>query len=444
MPDECAVLVAQHFLPLNVVASQRALRMARALLNRYARVYVVCGGARDLDPSFLDHVYGKDVLEDPRLIRINANPILKHYGYGVRSSPIERVAGGVATRLLCGPGLDWILPLRRSLQRIPGTERVGVVLATGPPFIPFRTVVRWARGRRAPVILDYRDLWTGNPHAQYPAAARAVVSRWLERPVNRAATLLTTVSEGCREVMLDGNRSEVTIRVLYNSPDRAYLQHYRAIVDECQSERLESRSGTVSDSHQAGGLRIVFTGQVYSGCTFAPLLSVMTRLSRERVRQIAIHYYGDSSALIRQEFQQFNLADCLTDHGRVSKDDSLRAMLGADVLLSLIHTDRMSASPAVTGLMTTKLFDYLLSGRPILNIGPANAEAADFAARVGCREFHSFTADDRDGVRGFLEAPTAESLSTHAGPLSVSLPDFEAQLNAILDEATAVPSTRAR
>jgi hypothetical protein len=380
-----------------------------------------------LDPSFLDHEYGKDVLTDPRLIRIDTVPILEHYGYGAQHDPIQRIVGGVATRLLCGPGVDWIPALRQSLRGIPETERVGVVVATGPPFIPFNTVVRWARSRRAPVILDYRDLWTGNPQARYPAIARTVVGRWLEQPVNRAATLLTTVSEGCK-VMLGEHAAAVPIRVLYNSPDRAYLQHYRGVVDECHSDSRRS---------QADALRIVFTGQVYPGCTFAPLLSAMAMLPRERARQIAVHYYGDSSERVRQEFQQFDLADCLIDHGRVSKDDSLRAILGADVLLSLIHTDHVSASPAVTGLMTTKVFDYLLSGRPILNIGPLNAETSAFAARVGSREMHSFTADDRDGLVKVLDVAASGNLPRHAEPLSMSLPDFEAELNTILDEATA-------
>jgi hypothetical protein len=436
MPGDCAVLVAQDFLPLNVVSAQRALRMSRALLNRYDHVYVVCGDSRTLDPSFLDHEYGKDILQDPRLIRLDTARILTHYGYGASGSAIQRFVGGIATRAFCGPGLDWIPGLRQSLRRIGDGERVRVVLATGPPFITFNTVVRWAESRNTPAILDYRDLWTGNPQARYPAVARAVVSRWLEQPVNRAATLVTTVSEGCR-AMLEANARQVPIRVLYNSPDRAYLEHYRAVAEVCRQDRSGSQD-------QAGTLRIVFTGQVYPGCTFAPLLRAIATLPRVQARQIVVHYYGDSSARIRQEFHQFDLADCLVDHGRVTKDDSLRAILRADALLSLIHSDRVSTSPAVTGLMTTKVYDYLLSGRPILNIGPVNAEAAALAARAGSSQFHTFTADDGNGLRTFLESALSKNLPASAEPLSVCLPDFEAQFNAILDEATAAASTSRR
>jgi hypothetical protein len=444
MPDECAVLVAQHFLPLNIVSAQRALRMARALLNRYGLVYVICGDYRRYDPAFLDLEYGKEVLQDPRLVRLHTRPWLTRYGYGARSSSVQRVLGGAATRVLCGPGVDWIPPLRRSLRRVPGAARVGVVLATGPPFITFPVVAGWAARRPAPVILDYRDLWTMNPQARYPAIARAAVNRLIERRVNRAATLLTTVSEGCK-AMIGVYSPGVPIRVLYNSPDRAYLEHYRGIVDERRpGASTAGMAGPDSQGSGPAGLRMVFTGQVYPGCTFVPLLRAMAALPPACSRQISVHYYGDSSALVRAEFQQFGLADRLIDYGRVSKDDSVRAILGAGVLLSLIHTDHDSTSPAVTGLMTTKLYDYLLSSRPILNIGPVNAEAATFAARAGSREFHSFTADDREGLTRFLERAVAGDLAAPREPLSVSLPDFEAQLHAVVDEATAPRATTRR
>ena len=435
MPGDCAVLVAQDFLPLNVVSAQRALRMSRALLNRYARLYVVCRDSRSLDPSFLDHEYGKDVLQNPRLVRLDTTPILRHYGYGAARSAVQRLVGGVATRAFCGPGLDWIPAVRGALRRIPATEAIGLTVATGPPFITFNTVARWADSRRSPTVLDYRDLWTANPQAPYPRLSRGLVNRWFERPANRRAALLTTVSEGCK-AMLGPHAEGIPIRVLYNAPDRAYLQHYRDIVDECR------RNGG-ANRHAPGSLQVVFTGQVYSGCTFAPFLQAMATLPRAKAEQIVVHYYGDASALARREFQQFNFAQSLVDHGRVSKDDSLRAILGANLLLSLIHTDRISTNPAVTGLMTTKVYDYLLSGRPILNIGPVNAEAIALAAEGGSRVFHNLTADDRGGLTGFLERALSNQVNA-SEPLSVSLPDFESQLDLILDEAVALSPSASR
>lgn len=425
-PSGCAVLIAQHFLPLNVVASQRALRMVRAMLGRFDRVYVLYGDTSDVDPGLLDHDYGKDVLADPRLVRFAVRPMLTPYAYAAVPSRLHRLIGGVATRLLCGPGVDWIRPLRRALARIPQDEKVQVVLATGPPFITFGAATQFAATRRATVVLDYRDLWTSNPHAAYPGMARVLVNRWIERPVNRSATLITTVSEGCRASLVS-NGTTAPVRVLYNSPDHSYLSHYCEIVAGWQQH-----VGTAERARPP--FRIVFTGQVYRNCTFAPVLTALTSMPSALRDRIELHYYGDSSIVARTEFRQFGLFNLLTDHGKVSKDESLRAMLDADLLLSLIHTDRVSSDPAVTGHISTKIYDYFLSGVPILNIGPINGEVNQLASQIGYRGFESIPAADTASIARVLENAVTTGRSAHREPLAVSLPLFDTTFSGILDE----------
>jgi glycosyltransferase involved in cell wall biosynthesis len=426
----CAVLVAQQFLPVNVVASQRALRMARTLLGRFERVYVFCGDTSTMAPELLDHNYGREVLADPRLVAVAVSPLLARYGYGVPNSLLQKLAGGVATRLLCGPGVDWIRPLRHAFARIPDDEPIRLVLATGPPFIPFVAAIRFAAERRAPAILDYRDLWTRNPHAPYPSVARALVFRWLEQPANHRATLLTTVSDGCRTSLVS-NGATIPVRVLYNSPDQTYLEHYRHVVSSWHDRR-------VTPSERARRrIRVVFAGQVYRNCTFVPLLKALAAVPASVADQIEVHYYGDASLIARSEFEQYGCSRMLTDHGKVSKDDSLGAMLDADLLLSLIHTDRVSSDPAVTGHMSTKIYDYFLSGNPILNIGPVNADVNRLAAEIGHGGFHSLPADDTAAIARVLEDAVNRRL-THAEPLSVQLPLFETAFSRVLDEAQAV------
>ena len=426
--EGAAVLVAQFFPPQNAVAAQRAVRLARALLDRYARVYVVCLDTRELSPSFVDFEIGRDVLEDPRLIRLVSSPVLKRYGYGARGgSIVQSVLGGIATRLLCGFGVDWIPAVGRSLRSISTTENVRVVIATGPPFIPFGVTAAWAARRSVPLILDYRDLWTANPHAPWARITRVLVNRLFERRVNRRAAALSTVSQGCK-TMLQQDTAEVPVHVLYNAPDHEYLAYFGEVANDVAASRSAARDAGSQP------LRIVFTGQVYQGCTFAPLLRAMATLPPDVSRRTELHYYGASSALAQREFAQFGLSPCLVDHGQVSKAQSVRAICGADLLLSLIHTDRIARNPAVAGHMSTKVYDYLLSGKPILNIGPVNAETTEFASRVGYGPFHPFTADDTSGLARFIAEAVNGAHLEALPPLTVTLPNFEASLHAVLDE----------
>jgi hypothetical protein len=427
--DGTAVLIAQHFPPLNIIAAQRALRMARTMLERYARIYVICLDYAGRAPSSLDMSIGRDVLEDPRLVVVTAAPLLTRHGHGVGGSAIQPLIGGLGSRLFCGPGVDWIPGLRRALMSIPAAESIRMVVASGSPFIPFVTAVSWARSRNAPIVLDYRDLWTRNPRGGYLAAARRAVNTLFERPANRSATLLTTVSDGCR-AMLELDAGNTPVRTLYNAPDSAYLDYFRAVT--AGAGRHEPASTAAP-----GSLSIVFTGMVYPACPFAPLLRAMGQLPEAAHTRITVHYYGGCSDAVRREFDAFGLGASLRDHGMVSKEESLRAIAGADVLLSLIHLERVSDDPAVTGLLTTKVYDYFLSGRPILNIGPVNAEVNQFARRIGHQAFHTMPADEQGHIASFLADAIERPLDSVPAAV-VEMPDFAADFHAILAEASRI------
>lgn len=422
-----AVLVAQAFLPLNVIGAQRALRMLRVLLDRYERVYVIAQDPKQFKSELLDFEYGADVFDHPRLLMLHARALLSGYGFVEHPTLIHRLVGGILMRLLCSTGLDWVPDLWRKLQSIAVEEHLKVIVATGSPFITFLPIVRWATCRSTPVILDYRDLWTRNPRAPYSRIARYFVNRAIERPINRVASALITVSDGCK-ITLSEDTPSIPLFVLYNSPDDSYLSYFRSIVE----------NNVVSDRDDQK-LQIVFTGQVYAECTFAPFLRVVNALPKEKRELIEIHYYGGNSSAVEEEFRHFGQSDRLFDHGNVSKIESIKAMLRADLLLSFVHTDRVSVSPAVAGLMTTKVYDYFLSGKPVFNIGPVDAEINKFARMIDYRLFHTFTADDIEGMQRWLVSFLTHGLPIKQVPLSVQLPNFGTVFHSIIDRVEKGP-----
>lgn len=427
-PGTAAVLVAFHFPPLNVVAAQRGLRLARTLLDRYDRVYVVRQDWRQLSPSVLDHEFAKDVLEDPRLVCIDTQPLLARRGYSASPSLIHRLVGGVFTRLFCGPGLDWIPALSKALASLSPSHEIKMMVASGPPFVPFVACVRWAARRHIPMILDYRDLWSRNPISRFPGIARFLVNRLLERPINRAATLMTTVSHGCK-AMIERDAKTASVRVLLNSPDASYRQFVRDIA--ATKARSEGKPGR----DRLAPFRLVFTGQVYPHCTFAPVIQAALKLPRDILERLEVHYFGGCSAMVRGEFERLGVGGLLVDHGMVSKSEAIRAILDADLLLSLVHAGEKSTDPSVSGLMTTKVYDYFLSGNPILNIGPPDAEVNRFAHDIGYTPFHSYVASDTGGLSRFLRSVIDGEELRSLEPCSLEMPDFSSDFQVILSEA---------
>ncbi len=423
-----AVLVAFHFPPLNVVAAQRGLRLARTLLDRYDTVYVVRQDWRQLATSVLDHEFAKGVLENPRLVCIDSQPMLARRGYSASPSLIHRLVGGVFTRLLCGPGVDWIPAISGALESLSPSIDIRMVVASGPPFVPFVACLRWAGRRRIPVILDYRDLWSRNPISRFPWMARLLVNRFVERRINRAATLMTTVSHGCK-AMIERDAKIAPVRVLLNSPDASYRQFVSNIA------ATKARSDGEPGRDRLAPFRLVFTGQVYPHCTFAPVIHAALQLPGDILGRLEVHYFGGCSAMVRREFDRFGIGDLLVDHGMVSKAEAVAAILEADLLLSLVHAGEKSPDPSVSGLMTTKVYDYFLSGGPILNIGPFDAEVNRFAVDIGYTPFHSFVASDTKGLVSFLrDAIDGEGLRS-LEPCSLEMPDFTTDFQVILTEA---------
>jgi hypothetical protein len=421
LSTESALLVAYYFPPINVIAAQRALRIARVLLKRFACVYVIRLAPDGLDPAVLDYEYGRDVLENPRIKFLDAKPLLDRRGFSARPSMIHKVIGGVFTRLFCDPGLDWLPAIFMCLRGLRNPEQFAAVVASGPPFVPLVPVIRWAARHNIPVVLDYRDLWTQHPAAPFPRLARFLVNHFLERPINRIATLITTVSRGCREMLLR-NSPQASIQILLNAPDKDYKQYFSTLATNFKRPVCENRQN----------FRIVFTGQVYAHCTFAPLLAAMLRMPSELLEQVEVHYYGGCSESVAQEFNHFGLGRCLSDHGRVSKEDSIGAILGADLLLSLIHTERVASNPSISGLMTTKVYDYFLSGNPILSVGPVNADVNFFAEALEYSDFISFSADETEMMSNFLIKKMTEKNGTKEPFATVNMPDFASDLEHIL------------
>ncbi len=83
--------------------------------------------------------------------------------------------------------------------------------------------------------------------------------------------------------------------------------------------------------------------------------------------------YGDVSVSDRWKER---LGEVVEFRGVVSHEEALREMQRMDVLL-LYHSEREGSKEVVTG----KLFEYMLAGRPILVLGPPHMEAAELVRR---------------------------------------------------------------
>lgn len=163
------------------------------------------------------------------------------------------------------------------------------------------------------------------------------------------ADLLTGVSYG----VLDMMDMEKTGRVLTNGFDREDLP----LVDAA-AQRTD------------GKLRIVYCGYISEGRKNAPnrdlspLMKTIRALIDEGLLtkdEVQLVYAGSQSPLFVQVAEESGLQDCVEDHGMVSRQESIRLQLSADILLmaSWHMTGRK-------GILTGKLFEYMMMNKPVV------------------------------------------------------------------------------
>jgi len=167
--------------------------------------------------------------------------------------------------------------------------------------------------------------------------------------VRQNADLLTGVSYG----VLDMMDMEKTGRVLTNGFDREDLPS----VDEA-AVRTDDR------------LRIVYCGYISEGRKNAPnrdlspMMKTIRSLIDDRILEqdeVQLVYAGSQSPLFVQVAEEYGLQACVEDHGMVSRQESIRLQLGADILLmaSWHMTGRK-------GILTGKLFEYMMMNKPVV------------------------------------------------------------------------------
>lgn len=210
-------------------------------------------------------------------------------------------------------------------------------------------------------VADYRDLWF-----QEFAIQRYAFTTWLtgflNRNMLRRAAAVVTVSEGLADYLKPIVRCPVW--VCYNG----YLT---------KSAAHDQRPWSDSRRH------IVYTGNFYPQkrdprVLFAAMASLFLRRPELR-EQMRLDIYGPSEGWVRAYVDEFGLDDVVIEHGMQPYAVSLHAQASADALLFVDWMD-----PAAKGVLTGKLFEYLASERPILNISQSETtEASQIIALAG-------------------------------------------------------------
>ncbi|NQZ97426.1 MAG: glycosyltransferase family 4 protein [Myxococcales bacterium] len=170
-------------------------------------------------------------------------------------------------------------------------RRPDVVIATSPQFFCGWAGVWVSRLKRAPFILEIRDIWPESIATvgamKNPALLRLL--EWLERRMYAAATRIVTVGEGYRDELLDRGVAAADVDIVPNGVDRALFS--------------SGDGDALREQYQLGDAFVCsYVGTIGAASGLEVVLRAARRLRDEGRHDVVFVLVGDGS--IREELEE--------------------------------------------------------------------------------------------------------------------------------------------
>ncbi len=349
------LLITRYFPPLDSIATIRLHSWAKGLVTAGHEVTILTTTKKkqilvpldaDLSPYEVVEVDYFDPLvtfggEKKKVLAAPRNGI-KSWALGVyRSRLNERIPGRTD---------GWVLPAMAQLKRWKREGRIfdTIVSSYGPP----AAHIVGCRAKKifgARWIADYRDLWVEN--ATYKGLPPfTFLEKFLERKCVGRADAITTISDPYRD-FLQKKFPSIPCHTITNGFD---------------AERIDR---VVADRPLDDVFRIIYTGALYPKTRDpSPLFEAVRALAPTSLR---LEFYGGVADGLPALIEKYGLQGIAEYKGCVGQAEAYRLQKESNALLFL-----EDPNPAVPGVLTGKLFEYLYMDVPILAVGVGSDSSA--------------------------------------------------------------------
>lgn len=295
---------------------------------------------------------------------------------------LARRAARLAMRLVLVPDRQilWKRNAVRAGLAALAAKKHAVILATFGPGTNLLVGRELARRSGLPLVLDFRDLWADLPQPAFATPLHRALASRMERRAVAAAGKVVAVSENMAAHLAErhGRRRKDVVSIT-NGFDPTDLAR-------AKDEREEA----------GRPFRICYTGSVYGGYDLGPFFGALSDLSRDRIigsESFRAEFAGNLPA---QEIRRWGLEGLVESRPYVPHSEVFEVMARADVLL-LIEAPGYWAQFSYAA----KIFDYLLTGKPVLALVESGGNSARLLERAGVG--HIADPGNRDGIRRALE-----------------------------------------
>jgi glycosyltransferase involved in cell wall biosynthesis len=254
--------------------------------------------------------------------------------------------------------LGWLPFAVHAGTKIIRKENIDVIYVTAPIWTSLLIGYLLKKKTHKPLVVDFRDPWTLHPFKKTPTKVHARIENYLERRVLMNADYVIAVSQPFRRKLIEKYPFlETKFEVIMNGFDP----------DDFKDLKRQSPQGTFS---------IVYTGSLYGLRTPKYFLLALQKLIQEKEnlkKQIKVKFVGNHGKEAPILVEKLGLNDMVQFIGYMPHEKCLELMVNSHILL-LIRADE---GDKTSGIVTGKLFEYLISGRPVLALTPKTSIVAD-------------------------------------------------------------------
>ena len=377
------LFISYHHWDSEVPAAIRSRRLASTLRSLEYKVNILSRrkeGGSLLSSLFVD---SNSCLSQPE----SQVTLLKAHKNKRKAGVANDLISKLLSLVFCDIDLKWSFWVGRLLFSKPYRHKYKLVIVTGRPFLVFLAVYAYAVFYGKRYILDYRDSWLENPGTAWYSRFFRPLLRILESIAVKRASGVISASRSISQ-SLGFNRPE---NVLYNYPCLDY------------SKRLQDLYFWQPLSKRAMNLVLTYTGSVFKVNSLSPICKAIALLDQSNTLKLEFHYYGASSSQVRQEFVKHKIIHLLHDHGPVPKDTALKALSNADVAICTTYSLLRKPTKMELGLVTTKIFDYILIGVPTIVVSPKRSELRGILKEFGEARVRIFEPSENAGIADTLK-----------------------------------------
>lgn len=355
------LIISYWFPPLNTIAALRVYAFAKYLRESGYDVTVLTSPAKQTDKTddnidisdipvvevdfhLADSI---DVVNNIRQSKSSGNDLQK--GYARKILQVCERAKNYLMGNLITPEDFWLFSAFRKADCLHQDNRYDMILSSSGPISAH--FVAFCLKSKYPEIVwfaDYRDMWSYNDLFERPKWPLNLLQRKLETLLNNNTSYLITVSEPLREILHRKYRGAILLI------ENGYFPEDLRREDE----------GDIQDD---GRWRLVHTGTIYSKYDIEPLLLALNELIGDGTvnrGKLNVLFCGDNTNQLRQTVDKHALSDVVVLSGKIARKQSLHVQRSSSALLFLGHDTALTK-----GVLTGKIFEYLVSGRPIIAMG---------------------------------------------------------------------------